>query len=50
VLARVAAELPRGRVDRQAIICRAPNAYPLATGATALTLGDVTASWAPPGA
>ena len=49
MLARVAAELPRGRVDRQTIICRAPHAFPLATGATALTLGDVDRFLGAPG-
>lgn len=41
LLGRVASELPRGRVERQAIICRAANAYPLGAGVTALPLADL---------
>ena len=40
-LLRVAAELPRGRVRRCAIICRCANAYPLASGVQAIPLGGL---------
>jgi hypothetical protein len=37
-LERVASELPRGRVDRQAILCRCENPYPLTGSVQALPL------------
>jgi len=37
-LERVASELPRGRVDRQAILCRCDNPYPLTGSVQALPL------------
>lgn len=38
LLERVASELPRGRVDRQAILCRCEHSYPLTSAVEALPL------------
>jgi predicted AAA+ superfamily ATPase len=43
LLERVAAELPRSRVDRMAIICRCENPYPIGAGVQALPLDGAEA-------
>ncbi len=45
-LERIASELPRGRVDRMAILCRCENPYPLSSRVQALPLGEGAAMFA----
>ena len=45
-LERIASELPRGRVDRLAILCRCENPYPLSSRVQALPLEEGTAMFA----
>jgi hypothetical protein len=40
-LARIAADLPRDRVERLALVCRCPNAYPVGSGVEAMPLDAV---------
>lgn len=47
-LHQVAAELPEGRVEAKALICRAPNPYPLGDGAQALPLQELAGAWGLP--
>jgi uncharacterized protein len=45
-LERIASELPRGRVDRMAILCRCENPYPLGSRVQALPLEEGAAMFA----
>jgi len=45
-LRRVAAELPRGRVDGLSIVCRAPHEFPLPPNGCALPLDRQPERWA----
>ncbi len=40
-LHRVAGDLPKGRVGRMALICRAANPFPVGSGVEAIPLGDI---------
>ncbi len=44
-LRRVAAELPRGSVDRLSVICRAPHSFPLARDGHAVPLHELPDRW-----